>query len=350
MKDNSVLNTIWFRLIIPPLYGLIVYLLVLLIFDTLEQLRENFLGQEVILTISLTYCLFFILHLNAKLYEKYPSLKDSLRLRISLQFITGMLLSILLSSFFLLVYFRFILGFTQFARELIVFNSIFLLSAMLYNLFYFSIYFLNEQNIHAVQQEQQLNESIYEDFIQYQRDIRPEFFFSGLETLIVQIKTNRNEAQKFIDKFSSVYRYFIDNRLIELVDLKTELKHIKNVIRLFSYRHADNLIVEEKIDNEVMRMKLVPCTMHLLIEEAFFTSIINDSIPLNISMYNRANKLYIEFKSLKKIIADNYETEFEALKKTFSYYSDEELHKECKNETTIYTIPLIPTDDKNLVE
>jgi hypothetical protein len=316
-----------------------------MIFDSLSQLSINFLQQEAILTITLTYGMFFILRLNANLFEKYFPEKYSLKLRITFQFAMAIIMSLLISSIVMLLYFRIFLGFTVFTRELIVFNSIFLISGVFYNLFCFGIYFLNKQNDAAIQEEKRLNDSIYEDFIQYQRDIRSEFFFSGLETLITQMRTSKNDAQKLIDKFSNVYRYFIDNRYTELIDLAAEMKHVKNVISVFSYKYNNNLTVEEKLDKQAMKKKLVPCTLHLLLEEAFFTSIINDYIPLNIYIYNNSKKLFVEYKALKKIISDNYSIDYKTLKKTFSYYSDEELDKECKDDTTVYSIPLIHTDE-----
>jgi two-component system, LytTR family, sensor kinase len=51
------LHNLLFRIVFPPLYGMVVYVLVLLVFDSTAQLFENFFSLEVLLCVGLAYLL-----------------------------------------------------------------------------------------------------------------------------------------------------------------------------------------------------------------------------------------------------------------------------------------------------
>ena len=61
MNKTWFYNNFVFRLVSPLILGVVVYMLVLLFFDSIEQFTSNFFGQEVAFVIILS---FFFLELN----------------------------------------------------------------------------------------------------------------------------------------------------------------------------------------------------------------------------------------------------------------------------------------------
>ena len=61
MSKTIFYNNPVFRLSAPLLTGIVIYLLILMFFDSVDMLAENFFSREVVFTIGLTY-LFFELY------------------------------------------------------------------------------------------------------------------------------------------------------------------------------------------------------------------------------------------------------------------------------------------------
>ena len=143
------LNNNVFRLVTPPLYGTIIYILILLIFDSLDQLTDSFFSREVLITILLSYVLCESLRLLIILLDRKYSITRHFGIRVAIQIIAGIFCSFIVTSLFIIAYFFFIESYkilSSFLTELITFNIIFILTGIFYNLLYFSIYFLNHQN------------------------------------------------------------------------------------------------------------------------------------------------------------------------------------------------------------
>ena len=81
-------------------------------------------------------------------------------------------------------YYNYLVGFSNYTTELIVFNSIYLLTSILYNLIYFSIFYLNRLNELKLHHENQVRKSLESELKTYKNKINPEFLFSSFETII----------------------------------------------------------------------------------------------------------------------------------------------------------------------
>lgn len=62
--------------------------------------------------------------------------------------------------------------------------------------------------------------------------INPHFLFNNLNVLSGMVIKDNPGANKFIEEFSKVYRYILNNQQKELVELKSELEFIKPYIFL----------------------------------------------------------------------------------------------------------------------
>ena len=55
MKQQLYINNVIFRILFPAIAGLILYLAMLMVFGSLDQLAESFFSQEALFIIILTY-------------------------------------------------------------------------------------------------------------------------------------------------------------------------------------------------------------------------------------------------------------------------------------------------------
>ena len=124
--------------------------------------------------------------------------------------------------------------------------------------------------------------------------INPHFLFNNLNVLSTLVLQNNDEANKFIEEFSKVYRYILSNHEKELVELKTELHFIRPYIFLLEKRFGNGLVVEIDV-NEINHHKyIIPAALQMLIENAIKHNVISKQKPLNIKInINKDNHIVV---------------------------------------------------------
>ncbi|MCD4732251.1 MAG: hypothetical protein K8R74_16725, partial [Bacteroidales bacterium] len=112
MKNKYFYNSILFRLTSPVFIGLLTYLLVLMFFDSIDMLLENFFSREVLFIIGLTFLFFegnrLIILLNNKLFP----VNKNLKIRIIIQYVCSFSVTLILVSITLYYYFIYVEGFS----------------------------------------------------------------------------------------------------------------------------------------------------------------------------------------------------------------------------------------------
>jgi hypothetical protein len=341
MKKRIFLHNIWFRLTAPIFYGFVVYLLVLLFFDSLKNLSENFLGDELLLTIILTILFFQVLHLSSLGCERYLDSDSNTIRRIGFQLFFSILFVFLTTSLVLYVYFRYFLEYTLFTRELIIFNIIFGISAIFYNLIYFSIYLLHYENENAIQNEEREKQLILDEIVSYKNDLRSDFFFGGFESMLSLLHKDKVKAEKFLNLFSEVYRYILDAKKTELANLDKEIGHFNNVKEILNQRYNNNIKVEIQKKTECKFCQIVPCSLQIILEYITSANIISQTSPLSIRIIISDNELAIEYKEFLKLNSTYDDTDVKLLSRKNHYYTNRSITIEKTDSMIIIKVPVL---------
>lgn len=349
MKKVLVHN-IWFRIFTPALYGILAYILILLVFDSLDQLTTNFLGTEAGLTILITYLLFGALRTITRVLEKREKLLDEPSSWILIQVSAGMLASVLISSLGITLYFIFYIGYSQFVRELVVFNIIFIITSWFYNLLYFSVVFLHMRNEKAIKREQTIHENLMHEFHGFQRDIRPELFYSAFESLLILIRTNKRSADSFIGKFSRVYRYIIEGKKQELIEVRRELEHLDNLLYLLNKKFNNKITLDIDIATSFMNYNLIPCSLQLVIEEAVFSNVIAEHSPMVLKLKSGDNNLMVSYTSFPRLLNDNKSEDMFRMNRAFDYYTNRKIESFSENGEVKIFIPILNLSEMEYIE
>lgn len=115
--------------------------------------------------------------------------------------------------------------------------------------------------------------------------INPHFLFNNLNVLSGMVIKDNPEANKFIEEFSKVYRYILNNQQKELVDLQSELDFIQPYIFLLQKRFDNGLKVDISIEESYKTYHLVPAALQMLIENAIKHNIVSKNKPLHIAIH-----------------------------------------------------------------
>ena len=162
---------------------------------------------------------------------------------------------------------------------------------------YEAVYFYGrlEQFIREEEQAKQVIVTAKLDALRNQA--QPHFLFNSLNTLrdIIDHDT-KDDAKKFVDKLSDVYRFILDTGSANLVSLRDELKFSKAYIHIQSERFGDNLKLVWDINDSYLDRNVIPMSLQLLLENAIKHNVVSRAKPLEIIVKVKEDQLIVENK------------------------------------------------------
>lgn len=342
MIKGSFINNKLFRIFTPLIYGVLVYIIVLLFFDSIEKLFVNFFSFEVLICIFITYFVFEAMRFISNLLDKKFIKITRMQYRIALQ--TGLTISavFIVTSSILVLYYKYLVGFNRFTTELMVFNTIYIFTCVFYNILYFSIVYLNLTNEVKFRSESQLKQSIEGELEEYRSRINPDLLFSCLETGIVLIRNDITIASEFIQKLSDVYRYILSGKRNEPIELCKELEITEKLINILNIRNSNSIKLEIISKDYNPDKKVIPGTLHIVIEEFIHSNIVSELQPLILNCNITCDSMVIQCNGLKRLTKiKTYYNELENLRKSYLAFSEETIKVTNAGDITTISIPLI---------
>jgi PAS domain S-box-containing protein len=128
-------------------------------------------------------------------------------------------------------------------------------------------------------------ENLQSQFEVLRQQVNPHFLFNSLNVLTSLIKLEPDLAEKFTEHLSKVYRYVLENKDNDLVDLKTELDFLDAYLFLLNIRFMDKIKVCNRIEKEKTDLLILPLALQLLIENAIKHNSMSKKNPLCISLF-----------------------------------------------------------------
>jgi PAS domain S-box-containing protein len=128
-------------------------------------------------------------------------------------------------------------------------------------------------------------ENLQSQFEVLRQQVNPHFLFNSLNVLTSLIKLEPDLAEKFTEHLSKVYRYVLENKDNDLVDLKTELDFLDAYLFLLNIRFMDKIQVNINIDKERTDLLILPLALQLLIENAIKHNAMSKKTPLCINLF-----------------------------------------------------------------
>lgn len=145
------------------------------------------------------------------------------------------------------------------------------------------IFFYNEWN-NALKREQKLREEkLIFQYETLKNQVNPHFLFNSLNTLSSLVSKDAGLSEKFISKFSSIYRYILENRDKDSVSLSREVDFVKDYFFLQKIRDNGKIILDIDIE-ELDSFEILPISLQLLIENALKHNAATKDNPLSINV------------------------------------------------------------------
>lgn len=155
--------------------------------------------------------------------------------------------------------------------------------------------------IAAIKEVEALKEAeLNSRYTSLQDQLNPHFLFNNLSVLKSMISYDPQAATQFVQNFTDVYRYVLQNSQKDTIKLADELELINAYIGLQKERLGDGLDVQLDIAPELLTRELPPMALQLLFENAIKHNVASKKMPLHIHINGNNERLTVGNNIQKK--------------------------------------------------
>lgn len=317
MKKVFLHNAL-FRILSPCFSGAMAYVLILLFNNNVEQIFEQFLGIELVLCILLAYGVQEISRAVILLSDRLTFFRKE-RWRVLFQLALSSLFVLLLVSSIIYYFFLNFSGYSPNMRELLMFNSIYLVLVLMYLSLYTSHHLLYKENSRKLEQEIGLKENLDLDFQKFRQEINPQLLFESFEALIVLMHKEEVKAEDFLDYLASLYRYILAAEKKELVPFREESHALEDFFKLFEHLPHRKIKFIQKTD---IHSLLIPGTLIHTLEKIIRSSISSDDFQLEIELAETEEGVCLTYQKLEKLNESLEASDLLAINESYQIYSE----------------------------
>lgn len=146
----------------------------------------------------------------------------------------------------------------------------------------------------ALRSERLEKEKVLANLANLKSQISPHFLFNNLNTLYGLIDEKSKEAKAYLRHLSSLYRQILNTRNEEAILLEEELSFLEDYLFLIKIRFADTILVKMDIKGDLSALMIPPLTLQMLVENAIKHCDFNEQHPLRIEIVKHGKSLYIK--------------------------------------------------------
>jgi sensor histidine kinase YesM len=180
------------------------------------------------------------------------------------------------------------------------------------------------------------------------RQINPHFLFNCFNTLSSLIIEDEEEAEKFLDEMTKVYRYLLKGDNEQIVTLAEELQFIQSYLYLNKTRFGNALQVSMDVDNACRNQKMPPLSLQVIVESIIYRNAFSKTQPLFISIIAKDGELSIENNLQPKQVKDvvNYEEELDNLFNKYQLLNPRKVVISETETTSKIILPLLQSEEE----
>jgi two-component system LytT family sensor kinase len=173
--------------------------------------------------------------------------------------------------------------------------------------------------------------------------VSPHFLFNSLNTLVALIHEDADQAARFTKDLSHVYRYILQHKEKEVVDLGTELDFTQAYINLMKVRFAESLRINVDVAPEHRHLLIAPLTLQLLLENALKHNVASTAKPLQVDIHVEHGRTLVVRNSLhrKQGTVEGTGTGINNVKQRYAYLSEREVDVIETREHFLVALPLM---------
>jgi sensor histidine kinase YesM len=272
--------------------------------------------------------------LNEKISWRYEPIKRFIIGSVTTIAYTTLMVILLLEFFALIFHFDY-----GDRYKMSIYSSIII--TILISLFLHSRAFLISWRNATIDAEKLQKESIAAKYESLKSQVNPHFLFNSLNALTNLVYEDPDKAVKFIKQLSEVYRYVLDTRDREVVEVEEELNFLHSYLFLQKIRFGNNLKPEVRVTSA--KAHIAPLALQMLIENAIKHNVVSSDDPLVVSVVERDDYILVENNLQKKSTIGETSSGMglENICKRYEFLSDRKVEIIKTAEKFVVKLPLI---------
>jgi two-component system LytT family sensor kinase len=169
---------------------------------------------------------------------------------------------------------------------------------ILINLIFYMFLQLLQQNYENqyvnMELERIKNDNLGAQYELLKQQVNPHFLFNSLNTLKAMVEAGDEESVDFILKLSNFYRYTLESRKLDLIQIADEMEIVKAYLFLQNARFEGAFTFSNELDDRVLHTLIPPFTLQLLVENCIKHNVVSLDKPLHIRLYAETDHIIIE--------------------------------------------------------
>ncbi|HEX5155299.1 MAG TPA: histidine kinase [Parafilimonas sp.] len=164
------------------------------------------------------------------------------------------------------------------------------------------VYIIEKYKETAVEAQLLEHMHLRQEFDNLQQKVNPHFLFNCFNTLSSLISEDKQQANKFLNELSKVYRYLLQNNEDGMSTVESEMKFIESYFQLISTRYGDGVRMSLRIEKKYYPYFVPSLSLQLLVENAVKHNIVSKQSPLAIEIFTTEGKQLVVNNNLNRKI------------------------------------------------
>lgn len=156
---------------------------------------------------------------------------------------------------------------------------------LLFHLLNAVVFYMQQYKQKQLEAEELLRINAQAQLQNIKAQVNPHFLFNNLNVLSSLVMQNSKDSNQFIEAFSKVYQYILQNQDRELIELDKELDFLQPYMYLLNKRFPKGVSITTDIDERWKKSFVVPAALQMLVENAIKHNIISHDKPLAIKLH-----------------------------------------------------------------
>ncbi len=145
----------------------------------------------------------------------------------------------------------------------------------------------------SIELERSQMDNLAAQFELLRQQVNPHFLFNTLNTLKYMVESGDENSVDFILKLSDFYRFTLENRKLDLIQMSEELKILQAYIYLLKARFEQGFEVNIQVSDKHKASAVPPFTLQLLVENCIKHNIVAPNKTLHVNIYSEGDHIVV---------------------------------------------------------
>lgn len=201
------------------------------------------------------------------------------------------------------------------------------LGLIVYNVIYFAFYSYKEYAVVQIETVANERRQLQLQLEALKSQLKPHYLFNSLNTISSLLYKDASLTERFIRRLAETYQYILSTQQQQYVSLAEEIEFVKSYHFLLKVRFEENIFLEINIPPTLLKTKMPPLTMQMLVENAIKHNVITKEKPLFIYISAIDNTIVkvMNTKTQSPLNTTSFNIGLKNIKKRYNMLSNHEI-------------------------